>query len=62
MQRVTADAVADRSAETSAGAYSCLHAQMLRNTAVGESAVPGGDPGCAPTNEFCSGKNALERT
>jgi hypothetical protein len=38
MQRVTADAVADRPAETSAGAYSCLHAQMLRNTAVGQRA------------------------
>jgi hypothetical protein len=36
MHRVTANAVADRPAETSAGAHSCLHAaRMLRNTAVG---------------------------
>jgi hypothetical protein len=35
MHRVTANAVADRTAQTSAGAYSRLHArEMLRNTAV----------------------------
>jgi hypothetical protein len=51
MQRVTADDVADRAAETSAGTYSCLHAQMLRNTGVGESLSP----------EAILG-NALERT
>jgi hypothetical protein len=33
MHRVTANPVANRPAETSAGAYSCLHAtQMLLNT------------------------------
>jgi len=42
MYRVTANAVADRPAETSASAYSCLHEcrcyETLRNTAVGERA------------------------
>jgi dipeptidase E len=33
MHRLTANAVADRAAETAAGAYSCLHAPMLRKTA-----------------------------
>ncbi len=39
MHGVTANAVADRPAETSAGAYSCLHAQMLRNAAMRERAL-----------------------
>jgi hypothetical protein len=46
MHRVTANAVADRPAETSAGAYSCLHARRCYATLRWASVL-------SPDEKFC---------